>query len=188
MKLTLDFASFQKKIKEIESKLESSIDDSKFLNEVGQMVVGDIKRNAKSGFTIEKDGTTKRMEPLTNVTIEKREWLRRAGNAKAKPYRDNFSNLSMSGQLIDSIDYKIDGNKIEIDAHGERQPYKTLAGQVHFPIGPDNERLNKDLLDKHQKGDPEINLPARRIVGLRRQIINRINIMFKEAVRRKLKV
>lgn len=188
MKLTLDFAAFQKKLLAIKDKLDSAVDEKKFLSEVGQMIVFDIKRNARSGNTIEKDGTTKKMEPLAESSIARREWLRREGNAKAVPYRDNLSNLSMSGQLIDSIDYELKGNIIEIDAYGQRQPYRELSGQSMLPIGRDTETTNHDLLEKHQNGDPLINLPARRIVGLRRQIIDRINIMYKEHVRRKLKV
>lgn len=187
MKLTLNFDAFHKKAQEVKNKLEKAIDEPKFLHEVGSLVVSDIKRNAKSGYTIEKDGRTKRMEHLAQSTIEERERLRRAGNATAIPYRDNLSNLSMSGQLIDSIDYEVDGTKIKIEASGERTPYRDLAGKNHQPIGYGQETNNRDLLDKHQKGDPSQNLPARPIIGVRLQIIQRINIMFKEAVRRNLK-
>jgi hypothetical protein len=159
--------------------------DVDFKQEVGEEIVEDIKINARRGRGV-VNGLSVKLPPLASSTIKHREYLKRAGNATAKPYSNRFSNLSMSGQLIDSIGYIIgSGGEIIIQAiKNLRVPYRTLSGrrQNTRPI------TNNELLLIHQHGNTAHNLPARPILGIRNELFKRIIIKLRYRLRDGLKL
>jgi phage gpG-like protein len=164
----------------IKKRLKDALDKS-LLKEIGQEIVTDIQVNARRGYGI-KDGKQIKLDPLADSTIKHREYLDRAGNAKARPFKDDFSNLSVSGQLIDSVNYEVNGNSIEIGASGTREPYRKLNWMPSLAERP----TNKELSQIHHRGNPAKNLPARPFIGLRSEMMARIIIKIRERIRREL--
>lgn len=168
--------------REIKDKLNQVLTDKGFKKEVAQEVVFDIQRNARSGNEL-VDGKVNPMTPLeSKTTIPHRKYLREAGNATARPYSDEFSNLSVSGQLIDSVKYEIDSDGITIFADDTvRDRYITKKGTPSKakPI------TNAELASIHHKGDASNNLPARPFIGLRDGMRIRILVKMREYIRRK---
>jgi phage gpG-like protein len=181
MKINVKILGTEKLRKSVEDKLRSVVNNLDFKKEVGTEIVKDIQRNARSGNTIQ-NGRSVPMEPLQpNTTVPHRTYLREAGNATARPYRDEFSNLSMSGQLIDSVKFEVIEDGVKIFADGQRDRYVTKSGKPSKarPIS------NAELASIHQKGDPGNNLPARPFIGLRDEMRLRILTKIREFIRRK---
>lgn len=166
----------------IKKKIEDSMDVS-FRKEVALEVAEDIKINARRGYGI-KDGKRISLAPLKHPeTTDHRRYLEKAGNATARPYATDFSNLSMSGQLIDSIEGKLDSDgSINIGATGNREAYVKMDGSNSEADLLTNEELYKI----HHYGDASSNLPARPIIGLREEMKARIVVKLREAIRRGL--
>jgi phage gpG-like protein len=170
---------------QIRSEINKVIQDQGFMNEIGQEIVDDIKLNTRRGMGI-KNNKSYPLAPLETSTIKTRDYLRRGGNARARPYADEFSNLSVSGQLIEALKYSIgkSGELIVEVANTLRKPYKTLKGRdiKSEPI------TNAELSKIHHAGVPTNNLPARPFIGLRYEMFDRIVIKLRERLRRGLKL
>jgi hypothetical protein len=164
----------------IKKRMLQVTESREFLSEVGQEIVADIKFHAKAGRGI-VDGVAVEFEPLSSKTIESRKELREAGNATARPYNDYLSNLSMSGQLINSVKYSVIGNTIEVFASGQRQPYILKDGTRSSARIPTNEQLSK----KHHDG--AVGLPRRPFIGVRKEMRIRIIAKIREFIRRSLR-
>jgi hypothetical protein len=166
----------------LKDKIARSVNDvissKKFKDDIGKKVVQDIQRNARSGNTIDNKGDVSGMTPLETSTIRNRASLREAGNATGRPYADQKSNLTISGQLINSIKYVIGSNFIKIFASGDRTPYKNKDG-TNSKADPIN---NEDLMRIHHYGG--LNLPPRPVIGLRKFMKLRILVKTREYLRR----
>jgi hypothetical protein len=154
------------------------IESKQFKEEISKEIVLDIKRNARTGNIIDSNGDISPMDPLRPSSIKNRSKLREYGNATGRPYADQKSNLTMSGQLIDSIKYVIGSNWIKVFASGERMPYikKDGSRSKSEPIS------NDDLYRIHHYGG--LNLPARPVIGLRSFMRMRIIVKTREYLRR----
>jgi phage gpG-like protein len=170
--------------KKIKDKIEAAVDKS-FRKEMAEEIVEDIQINTRRGYGI-KDGKRIELAPLKHPsTTEHRHYLERGGNATARPYATDFSNLSMSGQLVDSVGYELDSDgSIVIEAKGFRKPYRKLDGSPSKAEPISNEELSRI----HHKGNAANNLPARPFIGLRDEMKRRIIIKLRERIRRGLEV
>jgi hypothetical protein len=118
--------------------LQSAIKDKDVLEELGTFSSSEIKKR-----------TTARLEEykqpdIEETTIKRRKSLIEQGN-KSEFARANRSNLTLSGQLLDAIKYRINQSKalITIFLSDERRPYKGKSGQDLE--AKSNNQIKKDL-------------------------------------------
>ena len=122
----LDKKRFSKVVRD---KVDEVLKDVRFLKDAGDQVAQDIRFQAGRGKVIQEDGRLRRNPRLAESTISKRERLAARGNATSPTYEGpEFSNLSMSGQLIKSIKVvKVDPKKRSFSVgalKGARRPYR----------------------------------------------------------------
>lgn len=92
--------------------------------EVGEIVQERIRFAARRGKPLNDNGVFK---PLAPLTVENRQYLS-GYNFTTDVYSPNRSNLSFTGQLLDSIRYRktrAQGFLIELFFFGDRDPYQT---------------------------------------------------------------
>jgi hypothetical protein len=121
---------------------EKVIRNKELLNDIGETIITDIKFQTRRGNSIPTQG---KLKPLTSKWKDKRANI--ADQIKTgEAYSKNRSNLTLSGQLLDSLKTRIKGaGQIIIEAVGSRTPYlystkKTVKSrkQKHEPT---NEEL-----------------------------------------------
>ena len=130
-----------KKLKENEVKISKAVRDKELLGEIGDLVTKNIKGSVRLG----KNPTTGNpFRSIKSSTVEdKKEWAK--SNTKGKLFSPSKSNLTRSGQLIDSVKSKIVKDKINISATGDRKSYKGKGGK---PVSPPT---NSELADHLKK-------------------------------------
>jgi hypothetical protein len=119
-----------KKAKDETTKILNNLkQDPELQTTIGQLVVDDIKLQTRKGFSIVRNA---KFKPLTNEWVEKRKQIKATpGQRISEVYSPKRSNLSLSGQLIDSVRFSI-GKVIRIFADGERTPYQyTIEKKVN---------------------------------------------------------
>lgn len=113
----------------VEKRLADAIDSAELARVIGEPLAERIKFEAKRGRPMNDEG---RFPDLAKLTIENREHLEQY-NQTADVYSPPRSNLSFTGQLLDSLKWrragKSAGNRaklsVEVFFSGDRKPYKT---------------------------------------------------------------
>lgn len=101
---------------------ENVIRNNQMLNDMGTTIVEDIQFQTKRGKSIPND--LKPFRELTPKWINKRKQISNAQSV-SDVFSPKRSNLSLSGQLLDSLQYKIIGaGKITFSFFGIHKPYK----------------------------------------------------------------
>ena len=108
----------------VNKQLSSIIDTDELAEVVGRPLIERIKFEAKRGTPLNNAGSFK---PLAKSTIENRIELAKY-NKTATVYKENRSNLSFTGQLLDSLQFrriKSDGKSLKILVFfgGDREMY-----------------------------------------------------------------
>lgn len=114
----------EESLKKVEANVRKAFDNvvksKEMMNEIGSLLIQDIRFETRRGNSIPFGS---KLKPLKDSTIKTRKYLDgriRTGDA----YSPRRSNLTMSGQLLDSLSYIIEGaGKIAIKLLGTRQPY-----------------------------------------------------------------
>lgn len=135
--------------------LQNTVKDKKFLDEIGQLTADQIRNRtrARKGV-LTKDspdfgspGVDDYRQPkLKDSTIERRKSLIRSGNAfDPQIVTAKKSNLSLSGQLLDAIKYRVNQgiNVISIYIDSKRNPYRGAKGQ-----NLENKKSNNQIKDE----------------------------------------
>jgi hypothetical protein len=118
------FAQLQK---EVTVAVEEVLGGKDMLDEVGEFVSDRVRYQARIGKPISADGFK---TPLEDSTIRNRKYLARY-NSTHETYNPERSNLTLTGQLLDSIKHTITGiGKLEIDVSGKHTGYKTKTGHT----------------------------------------------------------
>lgn len=98
------------KLKDIKLKLNNAIDNTSF-EEYFRPIPKIIKDRTRSGTGItEDDGSAKKLKKLADSTIKGREYLKSKGKLSSET-TPKTSNLTQSGQMLDSIKLKKVSNK-----------------------------------------------------------------------------
>ena len=123
--------------------LNKSTKDSKFLNSVAEITVDQIRKAVRAAG---RTDPAYFQPPLSDGTIKRRETLIRQGNAyNTTVVIPKRSNLSMSGQLLDSISYRINQSLSEITLFLTR-PRTAYKGKNGQPLeNKDNVEIKRDL-------------------------------------------
>lgn len=153
----------EESIKRVEDNIKKAfnkvIANEQMLNELGVMIVDDIRGTNRSG----KSPKTGANHPgLESSTKDHKEYLSK-NNQTHPAYSKNKANVTITGELLDSISNKTLGpGKIEIKAEGEHSSYKGNKGQsISKEIA--NEKIIEYLKDKGFK-----------IMGIREKLIPRL--------------
>ena len=131
-KVTIDSASIAKKVEDRLKKIQRGLRGNRLLNEVGDEVISDNRREARTGkgFNSKPEVGQKRtkMPKLAETTIEHRKYLKRAKNTETTDvFSVKRSNLTVSGQLLSSIVKEIKNGALIIKLSDQKRiPYKTL--------------------------------------------------------------
>lgn len=111
-------------IKRMVDKATDKAVSKNFLGALGKILSKDIKVRTRSGLGTEeaKDGgRLKRLEPLNSEPYKKQRKRDKNLSTKTSPSK---SNLTRTGQLLDSIISRVKGKKIEISFKEGRKPDK----------------------------------------------------------------
>lgn len=123
--------------------INKEIKDREFLDFVGQTASDQIRNAVRSGG---KGDPAYFQPPLSDSTIERRKTLIKQGNSfDPKIVNPKRSNLSLSGQLLDSITFRINQsiNTVVLLIKKPRTPYKGKTGQALE--NKDNVEIKNDL-------------------------------------------
>lgn len=147
--------------------------------EIGSFAVDRMQRTARSGKSI---ATGKSFAPLAKSTISFRKSLAKYNQTNAL-FKANRSNLTIIGELIDSISYQIKGKTIDIRPRGTHSGYKTKPGQKtggwskQASLPKSNEEIAQSLLNQ-----------GRVFVGLDKTGVDRINRIIAKYARKLLRL
>lgn len=106
----------------IKKRLEAAMKEltsSQFKKEVGERVKDGIVDRTRQGKAAQSEGARpKKLEPLTEGYKKYRKSLRKRGilSSKTQPAR---SNLTKTGEMLDSVQSKVSGEKITIQVTGD---------------------------------------------------------------------
>lgn len=112
--------------KSIQAKVKEIIREPELLNQIGEVVIQDIKRIARTG----KDPKTgQRFKTLSPQWIREREKIEKV-TPTHETYRANRSNITITGQLLDSMTKRIVNGirsaSLLIYFAGIHRPYQAL--------------------------------------------------------------
>jgi hypothetical protein len=149
--------------------------DAQMLVEVGEKTVELTKQFNRAGHS-----PSGKKHPKNSVAWEERKKKLTKTNQPSEYYRAGLSNVTFTGQLIDSIKLlrinKEDGS-VTIDATGQRTPYKNLNGKpVSKKNTPTNPKLVEYLADK-----------GRKVFGINKQMTNVINRIVRKYLNERIK-
>jgi hypothetical protein len=156
--------------KNVIAAFNKAIVNEQMLNTIGEEIVEDVKTQTRKGLSIPNK--------LQDLKLLKEKWITRKERLKTvnstdPSYEEGASNLSFTGQLLNSFSHAIRGpGRILLYFHDFHQPYKNLNGTTSGEEIP-NATLAKYLADK-----------GRPFVGVRPSMRLRINRIVKDYVKR----
>lgn len=124
------------------NKIDRAIDATPLKNEVGEFAAERIRLEARRKRPLNNTGTFK---DLKDLTIQQREYLEKY-NATHPTYKKSRSNLTLTGQFLDSISFEIVPRGIELFFKGPRKGYRT-GPKSRQKRPPTNAQLAEYLAD-----------------------------------------
>lgn len=121
-KVKIDLSKINAKVADVTNKLENK----QLLESVARIAIDDIKGNAREGKPF-IDGKESTFPGLETKTEDRRRRLSTV-NTTDRAYSPARSNLTFTGQLLNSLKFSISGLRIKIFPSGTREPYKYLRG------------------------------------------------------------
>jgi hypothetical protein len=158
-------------VNNIGAKLKKLTTQKKLGKEIGTYLVTEIQRTARNGKVVDEEKLVQN-PALLEKTIKRRKKLIKAGNPKGEKYRANKSNLTLTGQLLNSIRYTFKEGVLTIFVKKKRRPYKGVRGKLLK-----NDATNQDII----KGQAE---KGRVIMALNKARSARIRGFIREALKR----
>ena len=121
-KVKIDLSKINAKIQDVTTKLENK----QLLESVARIAIDDIRGNAREGkpFVEGKESSFPSLETKT----EKRRKRLATVNTTDRAYSPARSNLTFTGQLLNSLKFSISGLRIKIFPSGTRSPYNYIRG------------------------------------------------------------
>lgn len=166
IKTQLKFVSLRK---DIQGLINSNLQQVKLLNEIGEITIKDIQLQTRKGKSIPTKGS---QPDITKKWGDRRKRLATV-NATRRSFKPYFSNLTFSGQLLDSLKVTIEDFKsVLIRPEGDHDPYQGIKGK---PLGKviENVTLTQYLIDK-----------KRLFLGISKEARDKIAIAVKRTFRR----
>lgn len=173
-RVKVDVNKRQLKLKVVRD-IERVTNDPQLKEEIGIFATQRIAFQARVGQPLNNQG---KFPALKSLTVQKRRELARY-NATDSTYQAGRSNVTFTGQLLDSLSFNQISNGVELFFKGKRRPYRTKTGRRSGRV-PTNaevaERLedigfvifSKRGIERNQKFRRQIDAIVRRF--LRRKI------------------
>lgn len=114
--IKFDDKAFSARVEQTFQKVKRS---KQMQTQIGEFLVKRIRAEAKRGKPLNK---TRSFPKLKESSVKNRERLSKL-NPTTKPFRPNFSNTSLTGQLLDSISHTPTKDFVVIAPSGRRHPY-----------------------------------------------------------------
>lgn len=167
MKINVKF-DVKKATKEFKERFEALKRDEAWKESAAELAIRKIVGETRLGREI-SDGESQK--PLSPEWIQKRKELSKH-NQTGVSYSANKSNLTLTGQLLKSLERKPNPTQVEIAPTGDRIPYKNKKGKAAKST-PTNAELTGYLSKK-----------GRKFLGYDDKLAKQIKKMLKEHVRR----
>jgi hypothetical protein len=99
----------------LEHIIRNTINDN-LMRRLGQLAVDMVRQRTRLGYGVESfGGPQQKLKPLATGTVENRRRKTLSGDTSPKK-----SNLTATGELLDSIEFRLSGGKIEVFITGAR--------------------------------------------------------------------
>ena len=96
------------KLRQLESRIRVALKSEKALNAIGKSAVRSIKRRVRSGRTVLENGDKSFTFPVLQESTKKvRKSLKKRGLLTGKGATPGKSAVNRTGELIDSVEYKV---------------------------------------------------------------------------------
>lgn len=120
MKLKLNQKSLDRLEADTKARLNRVLSNKEMLGEVGDMAIDMIRQNTRKGTS---SVTDEKLAPLSKPWIQKRDRI--ASSQGTHPaYAKKRSNLTLTGQLLDSLKRSVAGRMVTIFFDGMHIPYR----------------------------------------------------------------
>lgn len=162
----------------VKNTMENALKDVTLRKEIGKQARDTMVALSKTG----KDPSNGRFfKALKKSTVKRRRELADLGNTTTDVYSPEKSNLSFTGQLLNSVKVivKAGDSIITIKATGGREAYKTGKAST-----AKNTPSNEKLMEIHMGGK---GVPARRFLGMSKKALGSSKRKVIEFLRRKLR-
>ena len=109
--------------KEIEEATNGLFHSGEFLTKIGEFMVQRIQSVTRSGKSLV---TNSKLAPLAQSYIKQRQSMQKSGKVGSDFFSPGRSNLTLTGQMLDSLDYKVDEQRgsVSVQASGIRSDGK----------------------------------------------------------------
>lgn len=147
------------KISDLRIKLKTLISDTvdkSLMDEIGREVVDIVKTRTRKGFGVKNNlGPQKPLKALSPKYKARRKLLQAQGKLSSKT-TPNRSNLTKSGDMIDSTYYKTTKNTVTVSPKGaknrKKAKYQAEAGRVAYNLSKsENRRITKIINNRFNK-------------------------------------
>lgn len=136
--------------------------DKKLLEDIGSYIEEQIRKRTRLGKGVADQGAKfEKLSPLKRETIERRKALKKSGDLTG-PTTPKKSNLTLTGSMLESLGYTVQGNKIILDIDGKD------------PSGGDNRKK----AEHHNKTRPFLYLSDTELKTIERMIRKRALELF----------
>lgn len=121
----IKFKGFDKLEKQLKERMHKALLDKKLLNDVGEAVVKEIRGNARTSGS----RTGEKFDTLEESTIKSRKQIAKY-NPTGTSYSAKKSNMTLTGQTLNSISFKTASDKplLSIVAEGDHPGYLQKDG------------------------------------------------------------
>lgn len=128
--MSFTFKINEKSLQNVEKNVREAFDkvirSNAMMNEIGAVVTNDVKEQTRKGKSIPNGS---KLKALSSKWIDRRKELAKS-NDTDEAYQAEKSNLTFTGQLLNSIRFIIPGpGKIKIFFDGMHDPYKNKDGE-----------------------------------------------------------
>lgn len=145
--------SFKDFAKNLEAQITSTLKSKSFLKRLGDAAAEAIRSRTRAGYGVSEGGgfegaSQKRLKSLAKSTVKSRIQLAQKGALSSKT-TPKFSNLTRTGQLLDSIKTtSVSQNSATVNPSGRRNDGKTnqeVAGYVEDQGRPFNKLTSAEV-------------------------------------------
>lgn len=103
------------KLSDIEKAILNALGDKAVLNLIGTTAVRAIKRRTKTGKGVPDNfARSQKLPEFKQSTIKRRQYAKRAGELTGEGATVKKTNVTRTGELLNSVTYEISGNSVDI--------------------------------------------------------------------------
>lgn len=175
LQVKLDKTQFDRIAADVESRFAKVIASREMKEKISDLVIGDIQKQTRAGKSITDNSS---LPPLSSAWKKRRAVIAQSIKT-GEGFSPNKSNLTLSGQLLESLKARFSARTISIAPEGIHKPYR-VTGRNGKRSTLGRAIPNKQLaVYLEEKGFG--------FIGLRPEINNRIRLLVQDQVRREFR-